>query len=162
MKARYLTAMLIAAGFACAHANATTYNLTLGTQSTYTVGVGHFTDEFDFTLNSSSNLTSTLSNLTHVNANNIKIELFDAANASLGSAQGSNASSVNFSSLASGNYHFLVSSEGIGGPHVTHSYDLGTAVAPAPEPEAWAMMGLGLAFVARVTRRKKSTSPAIA
>lgn len=153
MKAKYINTLLIAAGLVCSvNVGAATYTLTPNTQNTYTVGVGQFTDTFNFALNDVSSLSATLSNIVGINPNNTNIQLFNGANTSLGS----NATQLNFSSLDAGSYYLQVKGQGIGGPRVTHSYTLGTVTAPVPEPETWAMMGLGLAIVSQIARRKKS------
>jgi hypothetical protein len=146
-------------GFSVGTVNANTYNL--GTisgvnGSAFPVSNGSFTDYFDFTLASTSDMSVSASPL-NLSVGTPPILFFDITGLQVtfdGSTFAGDNTTHNFSSLAAGNYKLEVSgtSNGLQGG----IYGIVSNVTAVPEPETYAMMFAGLGLMGFTVRRRKT------
>jgi len=124
--------------------------------------VGAFTDYYNFTLPTLSNLGGTVQNaplsLSFSFLNTTYTMSYNTGSLSMTLLQGGNpitnpGTSISLSNLTSGLYSFKITGNGIG----TNggSYAFGAFAAPVPEPSTWAMMLGGLGLIGFMTYRRR-------
>jgi len=122
--------------------------------------VGSFMDRYDFSLNNTDLLTSSVSQLTLslgaynvLNINGLTLNLFGASDTWLAGVNGAGQLS---DTLANGSYYVKIAgvTTGLAGGNYTFS-----AVAqPVPEPDGWSLLAAGLVFTGFMVFRRRSVS----
>ena len=123
------------------------------------LGDSPFTDFWNFTLGSPSNLDAIVSSIPVppvLGLDNLFLALFHADNTGIGSPV-AGGSLATYTALSSGGYYFRVTADPTG---AFGGLYLGAInVTAVPEPEVWAMMMIGVGLIGYQLRRKSKAGP---
>jgi len=155
------TAALIVASGAASAATVTNWGVHDPIEFGFGIAQGagaSISDEFDFTLSSSSGVLAVavsndggLSNLV-----NGSVSLFQVGNATPINSFSFDSTAINFNfgSLAAGSYYYMVTAQ-VAADAAAGSYQLSSQLAPVPEPESYALLLAGLAGIGYMVRRRR-------
>lgn len=162
---KFFKSLLLATGLAaCLNAGAATYTipgiLTTDTDFGAKVGVGAFSDIFDFTLAGTTNLGSAVYSLEVIlgskitnNIAGLNMTLYSGPDL-LGSTLGSGTNFTVPGIVPGGSYSALVT--GVGTGTLGGKFGGTIGVTPVPEPSTWGMLLVGLGLLGYAVARKKA------
>lgn len=136
------------------------YSLTSPYVNNASVSPGSFLDRYNFSLNNTNEVASSVSQLTLslgaydiLDISNLKLNLFDVSNAWVTGVSGPGQLT---SLLSNGSYYVKVSGTAIG--LAGGNYTFSAVAQPVPEPDGWMLLLVGLTVTGFMAFRRRSVS----